>query len=518
MSHARAQGACLFGATAELVTVEASFEPADLKRCELTLSGLPDPVLRESKNRLACALAGVGLALPVGRLHVNLLPAALPKRGELLDLPLALCCAAAAGYLDPRALEGLLWMGELGIDGNLHDVPGGLAVAEAGRRAGFPRLVAPPKTAAEAAHLPRSVVFAARHLGEALRIATDPKSVPIGKPRSQMKHPDQQNLARVRGQALGRHALAVAAAGEHGLLFHGPPGTGKSLLARALPDLLPVPTLEERIEITQVQSAAGAWPGELVRSRPFRSPHHTTSYAGLVGGGNPPRPGEITLAHRGVLFLDELPEFRRETLEALRQPLETGRIVVSRAGERADLPAAFQLVAAMNPCPCGYRGSGSGRCRCSRSQIERYWNRLSGPLLDRIDLHVELPSPDLADLAAGRDPDADSDAPSNPGLAAAKHLSKQVRDAHARAAERQRGRPNRSLDADELDQFCPMRGEARRILKRAAIDYGLSARAIQSLRRVARTLADLAGREQVQATDLAEALALRGGSPLQTAG
>lgn len=511
MNHARARGACLFGATAELVTVEARFEAADLRRCELTLSGLPDPVLRESKNRLACALAGVGLALPHGRLHVNLLPAALRKRGELLDLPLALCCAAAVGYLEPRVLEGFLWMGELGIDGCLHDVPGGLAVAEAGQVGGLPRLVAPPKTAAEAAHLPRAVVFAARNLREALRIATNPAAEPIRAPKLRPGPRELRALGKIRGQALGRHALAIAAAGGHGLLFHGPPGTGKSLLARALPDLLPAPPLSERIEITRVLSAAGAWPGQLVRKRPYRAPHHTTSYAGLVGGGNPPQPGEITLAHRGVLFLDELPEFRRECLEALRQPLETGEIVVSRAGERLELPADFQLVAAMNPCPCGYRGTSAGRCRCSRPQVERYWNRLSGPLLDRIDLHVELPPPELEDLSPAGEAPADGCS----AVSQAEALRDRVQEARRRATRRQQGRVNQTLESGELDQVCPLRGEGRRLIASAAATHGLSARAIQSLRRVARTIADLGERDEVEPPDLAQALALRGGSPLQ---
>ena len=500
MRTAHVRGACLRGAGAELVTVEARFEDGPGKRCELALSGLPDAVIRESRGRLACALAGAGLSLPAGRLHVNLLPAALPKRGELLDLPMALACAAAVGHFEADRLGQALFVGELGIDGRLHAVPGGLAVAEAGLRAGIARLVAPARTAHEAAHLPGTRVFTAGSLGEALRVAANPEATALAPPACANPARGGTALARVRGQRLGKHALCVAAAGGHGLLFSGPPGTGKSLLARALPELMPAPILAERIEITRVLSAAGAWPGGLAIQRPFRAPHHTTSDAGLVGGGNPPVAGEITLAHRGVLFLDELPEFRREALEALRQPLETGTITVSRAGERLEMPARFQLVAARNPCPCGYRGAEPGRCRCSTQQIDRYMRRLSGPLLDRIDLRIELGAPSLDELAGdGAD-----------GGPAADELLARVERAQRRARERQAELTNAQLDADSLDRVCPLGRDARRMLENARVRFGLSARALQSLRRVARTVADLEQSREVSVGHLGQAVALRG--------
>jgi magnesium chelatase family protein len=326
----------------------------------------------------------------------------------------------------------------------------------------------------------------------------------------------------------------VAAAGGHALLFTGPPGTGKTLLARALVGLLPPPSFEERLAITRVLSAAGRWPGGLARRRPFRAPHHTVSFAGLVGGGAPPSPGEITLAHGGVLFLDELPEFRREALEALRQPLESGAITISRAGKQLELPARFQLVAAMNPCPCGYLGHPRIPCKCDPGSLARYRAHISGPLYDRIDLRVEVPPPSVDELAldgrraradgtggtggtGGPQPD-DATAPSAEGRALARRapfgprgseLAATVAAARERARERQGERFNAALSADELDRWMPLDGPARRLVEVAAEKRGLSARAVQSVRRVARTCADLEHSSAVEARHVAQALALR---------
>ena len=504
MRTVRVLGMCLVGTEAELVTVEARFEPMERTRLEVSISGLPDVVIRESKGRLLAALEENRLHLPQGRLFVNLHPAGMRKAGEALDLPLALGAAAAAGHLTPSMLARTLFLGELGIDGRLHGVPGGLAAARAASAAGVTRVVAAEATAREAAFWPGVSAFGARDLAAVVGWVSGGQGLlPVEPAAESDGDADAVGAAAaaldaIRGQSTAKRALAAAAAGGHALLFVGPPGTGKSLLARALHGLLPPPSFEERLEITRVLSAVGRWPGALARERPFRAPHHTASHAGLVGGGSPPAAGEITLAHAGLLFLDELPEFRRETLEALRQPLESGAITISRAGRRLELPARFQLVCAMNPCPCGYRGHPTIPCRCPPGEVFRYRKRISGPLLDRIELRLELPAPAVREL--GSAPAA--------GERGAELLSG-ARAARARSSARQGARSNAELDADALDRFAPLGARALALLERASASHGLSARGVQSLRRVARTLADLEGGAEVDERHLKEALALR---------
>ena len=487
--HSRAQ----VGVEAPAVTVEAHLAnglPA------LTLVGLPETAVRESKDRVRSAILTSGFDFPARRITLNLAPADLPKDGGRFDLAIALGILAASGQLPAESLGTLECLGELALSGGLRPVQGVLPAALAAREAGR-TLVVPRANAEEASLASGLTVLAVDHLLElAAHLNGQSPLSPYqaqGLLRRSAPYPD---LAEVQGQAAAKRALLVAAAGSHNLLFSGPPGTGKTLLASRLPGLLPPLDEREALEVAAIHSVASHAPLTAWPQRPFRQPHHSASGPALVGGGSRPRPGEITLAHQGVLFLDELPEFDRKVLEVLREPLESGEIVIARASDKVRFPARFQLVAAMNPCPCGYLGDPSGRCRCTPEQIQRYRAKLSGPLLDRIDLHLSV-SREATALGAPQ-----LDGPDTATAAA------EVAAARDRQIRRQ-GCANAFLDLPGLHQHCALGAEDRQWLERACERLGLSLRAAHRILKVARTLADLEATEHIGRTHLAEALQYR---------
>ncbi len=462
-----------------------------------TLVGLPATAVRESRERVRSAICNGQFEFPQRRITVNLAPADLPKEGGRYDLAIALGLLAASGQLPVAALGEVEVLGELALTGELKPVDGVLPAALAAAREGRP-LVVPAANAAEAALAAGGRAFAARSLlevcahlrGEAL---LPPATADVA--ASPVRYPD---LADVRGQAAARRALEVAAAGAHALLFIGPPGCGKTLLASRLPGLLPDPSEAEALETAAIHSVSGLgldlarW-----RQRPFRSPHHLASAVALVGGGGNPRPGEISLAHHGVLFLDELAEWSRYALDTLRQPLESGRVVISRAARQSEFPARFQLVAAMNPCPCGWAGDPSGRCGCSAEAVARYRGKLSGPLLDRIDLQLAVPRLPPSELRP--------DGPPGESTATVRARVLAARERQLRRA----GMPNAQLDQATTERDCALAPADRRLLERAIDQLQLSARALHRIQRVARTLADLEGADAIAMPHVAEAIGYR---------
>jgi magnesium chelatase family protein len=502
MSFASLQSRALVGFQALRVRVEVHLANG---LPSFTLVGLVDTEVREAKERVRCAIQNSGLNFPANkRITVNLAPADLPKDSGRFDLPMALGILVASGQLPGDPLAAYEFAGELSLAGDLRPIRGGLAMSLA-RHAEVPQLhwVLPPESAEEAALVPTAKVYKALHLKDVVNHFTSHAQASesasgwcrLASPEAQAAAPDPLDLSDVKGQNLPKRALEIAAAGGHSLLLVGSPGTGKSMLAQRFAGLLPPMSLAEGLASAAVSSLAGREILSQWLRRPTRSPHHSATAAALIGGGSPPRPGEISLAHHGVLFLDELPEFPRAALEALREPLETGHITISRAARQAEFPAQFQLIAAMNPCPCGYLGATRPVCRCTPDQVARYQGRLSGPLLDRIDLHVTVPL--LPSEVLMKSPAGDSTAT----------VQRRCTVARDRALQRQ-GKPNRDLVGRELDdlQLSP---EARQSLHQAATLWAWSSRSTHRTLKVARTIADLANSKVIDWAHLAEALQYR---------
>ena len=497
--------AALLGIDAVPVQVEVNTGETGVPT--LILVGLPDAAVKESEDRVFSALSNSGLKMPKSRTTINLAPGDLRKEGAIYDLPIALGILVATGQLACDRLADHVIAGELSLSGATRPIKGGLAMAVLARELGRKAILLPPLAAQEAALVEGLAVYEITSLDQANRfLAGELKLAPLAPPRAVTAPPrdpgHEPDFADIKGQHAVRRAVEIAVAGGHNLIMIGPPGSGKSMIAKRIPGIMPQPSLEEYLDVLRIHSAAGQTieSGLHYLQRPARAPHHTISDIGLIGGGAIPGPGEISLAHQGVLFLDELPEFKRSALEVLRQPLEDGHVTISRSAGKITLPCHFMLVAAMNPCPCGYLGDARHECRCSPAQIQRYRARISGPLLDRIDLHVEAPALSITELRNDR----------------AGESSAVIRERVENARQHQLGRfygtsitANARMPVSQLKKFCALDARLGDVLQQAMEQLSLSARAYDRILKVARTIADLADAERIESPHLLEAIQYR---------
>ncbi|QJB35204.1 YifB family Mg chelatase-like AAA ATPase [Chitinophaga oryzae] len=495
-------GSAIHGVDAITITIEVNVSQQGNR---FYMVGLPDSAVKESERRIESAISHLGFRMPRTRTVVNMAPAAIRKAGAAYDLPIAIGILGASGKIPADAFERYLLMGELSLDGSVLPVRGALSMAIQAQQEGFSGLVLPAVNAREAAMVGQLEVYGVSHLSEVMQFFSHPQSlkpVPSAPPERAQAAFDL-DFSDVKGQHNIKRALEIAAAGGHNAILIGPPGAGKTMLAQRLPTILPPLTLQEALETTKIHSVAGKLPqhASLVVKRPFRSPHHTISDTALVGGGSQPQPGEISLAHHGVLFLDELPEFKRQVLEVMRQPLEERRVTISRARSAVDFPAGFMLLASMNPCPCGYFNHPEKACTCSPGMVQKYLNRVSGPLLDRIDLHVEVTPVSFSDLTGHRE----------------EEKSAFIRDRVIAAREVQAARYagiagiycNAQVNSQQLREYCTLPGNCHQLLKNAIQQLKLSARAYDRILKVSRTIADLAGSDSIGTAHMAEAIQYR---------